>query len=264
MKNFYVFISAFWARSAVKLSRMVAVLLMALSVALTVHAQSVSPVSISPSSGSGSEQPFIATYIDPNSEMDVQSLSLFIMNGVAPDSESGWSASECILNYTVSSGVIQLVQDAGGEFLSNTAIAGTAQTVSNSQCTVLANLSSLTISGNSVTREEIDKASMFEEIVGTSPPLRTVLSRITKVAPTDSSVFITGETGTGKELVARAMHKRSKRSSRPFVSVNCAAIPRDLIPSELFGHGDKVMLSNWRDPPRPLEKLAERAIEGVL
>ena len=85
-------------------------------------------------------------------------------------------------------------------------------------------------------REEVDKASMFEEIVGTSAPLRNVLSRISKVAPTDSSVLITGETGTGKELVARAIHRRSRRSSRPFVSVNCAAIPRDLIASELFGH----------------------------
>ena len=89
---------------------------------------------------------------------------------------------------------------------------------------------------NVALREEIDKASMFEEIVGTSPPLQTVLSRISKVAPTDSSVLITGETGTGKELIARAIHRRSHRSSRAFVSVNCAAIPRDLIASELFGH----------------------------
>jgi PAS domain S-box-containing protein len=89
---------------------------------------------------------------------------------------------------------------------------------------------------NVALREEIDKASMFEQIVGTSPPLQTVLSRISKVAPTDSSVLITGETGTGKELVARAIHKCSRRSSRPFVSVNCAAIPHDLIASELFGH----------------------------
>ena len=85
-------------------------------------------------------------------------------------------------------------------------------------------------------REEIDRASMFEEIVGTSPALRAVLSRVSKVAPTDSTVLITGETGTGKELIARAIHRRSHRSSRPFVSVNCAAIPRDLIASELFGH----------------------------
>jgi PAS domain S-box-containing protein len=89
---------------------------------------------------------------------------------------------------------------------------------------------------NVALREEIDKASMFEEIVGTSPPLQKVLSRISKVAPADSSVLITGETGTGKELVARAIHRHSRRSSRSFVSVNCAAIPRDLIASELFGH----------------------------
>ena len=89
---------------------------------------------------------------------------------------------------------------------------------------------------NIVLREEIDKTSMFEEIVGTSPPLRTVLSHVSKVAPTDSTVLITGETGTGKELVARAIHKRSQRSSRAFVSVNCAAIPASLIASELFGH----------------------------
>jgi PAS domain S-box-containing protein len=89
---------------------------------------------------------------------------------------------------------------------------------------------------NVALREEIDKASMFEEIVGTSPPLHTVLARISKVAPSDSSVLITGETGTGKELVARAIHRRSRRSKHAFVSVNCAAIPPDLIASELFGH----------------------------
>src|SRR6266853_725292 len=89
---------------------------------------------------------------------------------------------------------------------------------------------------NVALREEIGQASMFEDIVGTSPALKNVLSRISKVAPTDSTVLITGETGTGKELVARAIHRRSDRASRPFVSVNCAAIPRDLIASELFGH----------------------------
>jgi len=89
---------------------------------------------------------------------------------------------------------------------------------------------------NVALREEVDKASMFEEIVGTSPALKSVLSRISKVAPSDSTVLITGETGTGKELVARAIHRRSSRASRAFVSVNCAAIPRDLIASELFGH----------------------------
>ncbi|HTZ74239.1 MAG TPA: sigma 54-interacting transcriptional regulator [Candidatus Aquilonibacter sp.] len=89
---------------------------------------------------------------------------------------------------------------------------------------------------NLVLREEVDKASMFEEIVGTSPALRAVLARVAKVAASDSTVLITGETGTGKELIARAIHKRSPRAARAFVSVNCAAIPRDLIASELFGH----------------------------
>ena len=89
---------------------------------------------------------------------------------------------------------------------------------------------------NLLLREEIDKASMFEEIVGTSRALRTVLSDMSKVAPTNSTVLITGETGTGKELVARAIHRRSPRASRAFVSVNCAAIPSSLISSELFGH----------------------------
>ena len=89
---------------------------------------------------------------------------------------------------------------------------------------------------NLALREEVDKASMFEEIVGTSPALRAVLTSVAQVAPTDSTVLITGETGTGKELVARAIHKRSPRASRAFVSVNCAAIPPTLIASELFGH----------------------------
>jgi formate hydrogenlyase transcriptional activator len=85
-------------------------------------------------------------------------------------------------------------------------------------------------------REEVDRSSMFEEIVGTSPPLRTVLSHVSKVAQSESTVLITGETGTGKELIARAIHKRSSRSARAFVAVNCAAIPASLIASELFGH----------------------------
>jgi PAS domain S-box-containing protein len=89
---------------------------------------------------------------------------------------------------------------------------------------------------NLALRDEIDKTSMFEEIVGASPALQAVLSRVAKVAPTDSTVLITGETGTGKELVARAIHKRSPRASRAFVSVNCAAVPPTLIASELFGH----------------------------
>ncbi|MEA2626448.1 MAG: hypothetical protein QOD06_2493 [Candidatus Binatota bacterium] len=89
---------------------------------------------------------------------------------------------------------------------------------------------------NLALREEIDRVSMFEEIVGASPALQAVLSRVSKVAPTESTVLITGETGTGKELIARAIHKRSPRAARAFVSVNCAAIPQSLIASELFGH----------------------------
>jgi PAS domain S-box-containing protein len=89
---------------------------------------------------------------------------------------------------------------------------------------------------NIALREEINRSSMFEEIVGQSPALQAVLSHVLKVAPTDSTVLITGETGTGKELIARAIHKRSQRAARPFVSVNCAAIPPSLIASELFGH----------------------------
>jgi len=77
---------------------------------------------------------------------------------------------------------------------------------------------------------------MFEEIVGSSDALRTVLAQIARVAPTDSTVLIQGETGTGKELIARAIHNRSRRGSRAFIRVNCAAIPPSLLASELFGH----------------------------
>jgi transcriptional regulator with GAF, ATPase, and Fis domain len=89
---------------------------------------------------------------------------------------------------------------------------------------------------NIALREQIDEAFMFEEIVGSSPALNTVLSSLVKVAPTDSTVLITGETGTGKELIARAIHKRSHRASQAFITVNCASIPSSLIASELFGH----------------------------
>jgi formate hydrogenlyase transcriptional activator len=89
---------------------------------------------------------------------------------------------------------------------------------------------------NLALREQIDRDSMFEDIVGSSEALRKVLRQVAKVAPSDSTVLILGETGTGKELIARAIHKRSNRAARAFFGVNCAAIPASLIASELFGH----------------------------
>jgi PAS domain S-box-containing protein len=89
---------------------------------------------------------------------------------------------------------------------------------------------------NAALREELNQASMFEEIVGSSEALRKVLSQVSKVAPSDSTVLILGQTGTGKELIARAIHKRSRRAARAFIGVNCGAIPTSLIASELFGH----------------------------
>jgi formate hydrogenlyase transcriptional activator len=94
----------------------------------------------------------------------------------------------------------------------------------------------LTRNENLALREDIDRSSMFEEIVGSSASLREILCLVARVAPTESTVLILGETGTGKELIARAIHKRSKRASRAFIKVNCAAIPSSLIASELFGH----------------------------
>jgi PAS domain S-box-containing protein len=89
---------------------------------------------------------------------------------------------------------------------------------------------------NLALREEIDRFSMFEEIVGSCEPMRQVLRQVEKVAPSGATVLILGETGTGKELIARALHRRSKRAARAFIRVNCAAIPQSLIASELFGH----------------------------
>ncbi len=94
----------------------------------------------------------------------------------------------------------------------------------------------MTRNENLALREQIDRDSMFEDIVGSSDPLRTALRLVAKVAPTDSTVLILGETGTGKELIARAIHKRSHRAARAFIAVNCAAIPPSLMASELFGH----------------------------
>jgi len=99
---------------------------------------------------------------------------------------------------------------------------------------------------NLALRDGIDSTSTCDEIVGTSAALKRVLSLVSKVAPTDASVLITGETGTGKELLARAIHRRSRRSSGAFVSVNCAALPRDLIASELFGHEKGSFTGAWQ------------------
>src|SRR5258707_1213466 len=89
---------------------------------------------------------------------------------------------------------------------------------------------------NIALREQIEREFMFEEIVGASPALLAVLANIVRVAPTDSTVLIMGETGTGKELIARAIHRRSQRAAHPFITVHCAAVPTSLIASELFGH----------------------------
>src|SRR5271154_1452450 len=89
---------------------------------------------------------------------------------------------------------------------------------------------------NLALREQIDRDSMFEDIVGSSEALRRVLRQVAKLASSDSTVLVLGETGTGKELIARSIHKRSNRADRAFIGVNCAAIPQSLIASELFGH----------------------------
>jgi formate hydrogenlyase transcriptional activator len=134
---------------------------------------------------------------------------------------------------------------------------------------------------NLALREQIDRDSMFEDIVGSSEALRKVLRQIAKLASSDSTVLILGETGTGKELIARSIHKRSNRADRAFIGVNCAAIPQSLIASELFGHekgaftgaiqrrlgrfesangGDNFSGRSWRlasrDPSRPVTRAA--------
>ena len=84
--------------------------------------------------------------------------------------------------------------------------------------------------------EQVSNERKFEQVIGNSPALESVLQQVERVAPTDSTVLIQGETGTGKELIAHAIHNLSSRCGRPFVRLNCAAIPLDLLESELFGH----------------------------
>src|SRR5262249_60481018 len=90
--------------------------------------------------------------------------------------------------------------------------------------------------GTRVQSEEPKNEAAFNGIIGNSPALKFVLADVERVAPTDSTVLVLGETGTGKELIARAIHNLSARRGCPFVKVNCAAIPFDLLESELFGH----------------------------
>ena len=85
-------------------------------------------------------------------------------------------------------------------------------------------------------QDEIKATHNFDELIGESPPLQAVLNKVRSVAPTEASVLITGETGTGKELIARAIHSASKRRDKPLIKINCAAFPAGLVESELFGH----------------------------
>src|SRR6202041_1341779 len=113
---------------------------------------------------------------------------------------------------------------------------------------------------NLALREQIDRDSMFEDIVGSSEALRKVLRQVSKVASSDSTVLILGETGTGKELIARAIQRRSNRAERAFIAVNCAAIPTSLIASELFGHEKGAFTGA---PHRPLGRF-ESANGGTI
>jgi hypothetical protein len=204
-------------RSASRLNQMIALLFIELGATIALPAQSPNPVSFFPSSGSGSEQEFVATYSSPGGVTDVQSLTLFIMNGIAPGTRSEWSADQCILTYRVSSGVIQLVQDSGGNFLSTTATAETAQTVSNSQCSVLANLSSATMAGNSVTvklfvafsAEFRGAKQVYLSVDGkegthdTDPPTEVGTYNVTASV---SSVFVSPSSGSGSEQTFTAIY----------------------------------------------------------
>jgi PAS domain S-box-containing protein len=161
-----------------------------------------------------------------------QALDQFARSGVGMDFEHRLVMSDGSVKH------VHVMADAVRDDSGNLELVGAVQDITSSKKAFeeIRTLRDELFQENVALREEVDKASMFEDIVGSSPPLRAVLSRLSKVARTDSAVFITGETGTGKELIARAIHRRSSRASRAFVGVNCAVIPKDLIASELFGH----------------------------
>ncbi|MFN7989200.1 MAG: sigma 54-interacting transcriptional regulator [Thermoanaerobaculia bacterium] len=100
----------------------------------------------------------------------------------------------------------------------------------------IARLKTLLENENTALREDLDRVALFGDVVGSSAAIRRVLAQVEKVAPTDSTVLITGETGTGKELIARAIHRGSPRAERALVKVNVAALPTPLVSAELFGH----------------------------
>ena len=110
---------------------------------------------------------------------------------------------------------------------------------------------------NEYLREEVQQAASLGELVGQSPSLQAVARQIELVAPTDSAVLILGESGTGKEVVARELHRRSRRANRPLIKVNCAAIPRELYESEFFGHAKGAFTGALRDRAGRFE-LADR------
>jgi hypothetical protein len=217
MVSFSVLVGAPSFRSASKLSQMIALLFALLGATIALQAQSPNSVSFFPSSGSGSEQEFVATYFSPGGVMAVHSLTLFVMSGIAPGTRSEWSADQCILTYRVSSGVIQLVEDSGGKFLSTTATAETAQTVSNSQCSVLGSLSSATIAGNSVTvrlfvaftaaftgpKQLYLSADSTAGAGDTNPPTEVGTYNVTASV---SSVFISPSSGSGSEQTFTAIY----------------------------------------------------------
>jgi hypothetical protein len=151
MKKFDQSIGERLSRFTSKLLTVIAVIFLGLTGPATAIAQNATPVAVTPSSASGSEQMFTATFTDENGGSDAESISLYIMNGVAPGARTGWSANECVLLYSIHTGIIQIVQDSGGSFAPVTATAGSSGTVSNSQCAVIAAASSASVSGNTLT-----------------------------------------------------------------------------------------------------------------